>query len=123
MISRTIEEITAVINEWHGPIVVAYSGGKDSSAVLKLVYSSLRQNARPLVPVSIVYCDTLVENPILDRFVKKTLRALTREARALSVPLVVNVLRPERDQRYFAGSSVAGILLRQPSSAGVRKIS
>jgi DNA sulfur modification protein DndC len=75
-LSSTITEITQVISTWDGPIAVAYSGGKDSSAVLKLAYNALLLKPNLARNVTVIYCDTKVENPILDTFVKETLRAL-----------------------------------------------
>ena len=41
MIAETLKEISNVLRAWEGPIIVAYSGGKDSSAVLKLLVNAI----------------------------------------------------------------------------------
>jgi DNA sulfur modification protein DndC len=94
MTSQTIEEIVEVLTHWIGPIVIAYSGGKDSSAVLKLVINALLRKPELAERVTVIYCDTKVENPILDRFVKATLRALKRECRALGLEVRIKILSP-----------------------------
>lgn len=97
----TIREISKVIFEWEGPIVVAYSGGKDSSAVLKLVFNALVAKPSLVRKVHVIYCDTKVENPILDEFVKRTLRRLKKEAAITAPNLEVKILTPALHQRYF----------------------
>jgi DNA sulfur modification protein DndC len=100
-LSSTIKEITRVISAWDGPIAVAYSGGKDSSAVLKLTYNALLLNPALANKVTLIYCDTKVENPVLDSFVKRTLKALKAEAVKNLPKLKVRILTPAIHQRYF----------------------
>jgi DNA sulfur modification protein DndC len=100
-LKSTIREISKVISDWDGPIVVAYSGGKDSSAVLKLVFSAVVANPYLAEKVFVIYCDTKVENPILDEFVKRTLRLLKKEAASCASGFKVRILEPALHQRYF----------------------
>lgn len=99
--ARKIKEISRVIASWGGPVVVAYSGGKDSSAVLKLVFNAIKRAPVLATKVSIIYCDTKVENPVLDGFVKRTLRNLRAEAKIVVPALKIKVLTPALNQRYF----------------------
>jgi DNA sulfur modification protein DndC len=81
--------------------VLGFSGGKDSSALLKLLFLALRESRAPLVPVTIVYCDTGVDIPIVTSLVRRTLRSVVREARADNVPIRVAVARPPLKDRFF----------------------
>jgi DNA sulfur modification protein DndC len=101
MISRTVAEIGAVCAEWLGPITVAYSGGKDSSAVLKLVINALLPAPALASRLTVIYCDTKVENPILDSVVKSTLRKLKIELASLGLGIQIRILQPALHQRYF----------------------
>jgi DNA sulfur modification protein DndC len=101
MTLQTIQEIVGVLSRWVGPIVVAYSGGKDSSAVLKLVINALLRKPELAERVTVIYCDTKVENPILDGFVKRTLRALKAELGLLGLEVRIKILSPALHQRYF----------------------
>lgn len=93
-------EIKKVLTSWQGPIAIAYSGGKDSSAVVKLVLSALTNlNHRP--DLKIVYCDTGVENPVLSKFVFSTLASLSKELTLAGFAEPVRILRPELHRRYF----------------------
>lgn len=81
--------------------IIGFSGGKDSTAVLKIFTSAFRKaTPRPAV-VDIVYCDTGVENVILDRYVKGLLRKLRKEFEAEGLPFRINVLSAPTGDRYF----------------------
>lgn len=99
--SRTIAEIRKVVADWEGPVVIAYSGGKDSSAVIKLVFNAISGKPALARKIFVIYCDTKVENPVLDEFVKKTLTLLKKEAQAIAPNLTVKILQPAISQRYF----------------------
>jgi DNA sulfur modification protein DndC len=94
-------EVLQVLKNWSGPICVAYSGGKDSSVVVKLVLNAIKKTPSLASRTSIIYCDTRVENPVLDGFVKRTLKHLKSELRGVLPGLKINILSPELHQRYF----------------------
>jgi DNA sulfur modification protein DndC len=100
-ISAKVREISDVLENWRGPIFVAYSGGKDSSAVVKLVANALRIPRRPRKDIKFVYCDTGVENPVVSAFVLRTLKSLAREMEQVGFPKCVKILKPRLDQRFF----------------------
>jgi DNA sulfur modification protein DndC len=83
------------------PWFLGFSGGKDSSAVLKLTYEAMRRVAHPERPVTVVYCDTMVEIPVVAGFVRSTLRRLAKEAKADNLPLRVKLARPPIGDRFF----------------------
>lgn len=91
MIAETLKEISNVLRAWEGPIIVAYSGGKDLSAVLKLLVNAILLQPRIAPRVTIIYCDTKVENPILDGFVKRTLKALKAELKTLGLNIGIKI--------------------------------
>jgi DNA sulfur modification protein DndC len=80
---------------------VGFSGGKDSSALLSLVFLALTEVKHPRKEVNIVFCDTGVEIPILREFVRECFRGLTREAKEYKVPLKTEIVRPRIDDNYF----------------------
>src|SRR5262245_52089618 len=89
------EDRTALVAEHYeasvGPWIVGYSGGKDSSAVLKLVYEALLRVSRPSKPVVIAYCDTGVEIPLVRSHVLRVFRRLRAESRRDSLPIRIKV--------------------------------
>lgn len=84
------------------PWVLAYSGGKDSSALLKLVYLALEGLHIKPKPVTVVYCDTGVEIPIIRSFVTKTLDNLSTEALDNDIPIRTRIVYPPIKDRFFS---------------------
>jgi DNA sulfur modification protein DndC len=83
-------------------VYFAFSGGKDSSAALKLLYTALRQTARPArTRVTIIYVDTGVDIPVVTQMVRRTLRHLSAEAKNDRIPLQVKCVRPQLSDRYL----------------------
>lgn len=102
MTRESLALISAELAESTFPWFLGFSGGKDSTAALKLVY--LAQLTLPLErrrPLTVVYCDTGVDIPVVAAQVRRTLRALTQEARSDGVPLSVRVVSPKLSDRYF----------------------
>lgn len=67
LVEGLLEEIKHVYRSDNRPWVIGYSGGKDSTVVVHLVYQMLK-NLRPEErhkTVYIVSSDTLVENPLI----------------------------------------------------------
>ena len=67
LVEGLLEEIKYVYKSDKRPWVIGYSGGKDSTVVVHLVYQMLK-NLRPEErhkTVYIVSSDTLVENPLI----------------------------------------------------------
>ena len=63
------------------PWVVGYSGGKDSTATLQLIWLALRDLILPRSghkPVHVISTDTLVENPVVAAWVNRSLEVLGR---------------------------------------------
>jgi len=79
------------------PWVIGYSGGKDSTAVLALIWSSISE-----LPVEdrnktihVITTDTMVENPIVSAWVKTSLDRMRREAAKSDLPIKPQLLFPE----------------------------
>jgi len=98
----TIENIQREYLRDSLPWALAFSGGKDSSALLKLVYLALEDLKRKSKPVTIIYCDTGVEIPIIRSFVLETLDNLLMEAVKNNVPIRTHIVFPPLQDRYFS---------------------
>lgn len=94
-------EIAHLLDSLRKPITLAYSGGKDSSAVLKIIWAAARLLGSDCLPIEVIYCDTEVENIIVDRYVKSTLDNLALEAEAADVPITCKIIYPKVDQSFF----------------------
>ena len=98
----TIENIQRVYLKDNLPWALAFSGGKDSSALLKLVYLALEELHGELKPVTVIYCDTGVEIPIIRSLVIKTLDNLSIEALENDVPIRTHIVYPPIQDRFFS---------------------
>jgi len=81
--------------------VIAFSGGKDSTASLKVLLSAMRRAKRRPEGLTIIYCDTGVENPILDVYVKTLLHRMRAEFEDGGLPIGVRVLKAPVQDRFF----------------------
>lgn len=102
-IAALIDEIQTMYRADGIPWVVGYSGGKDSSAVLQLVWMALEglpDDARQK-PVYVISTDTLVENPIVAAWVHNSLDKMGDAARAVGIPLTPHRLTPEVQNSFW----------------------
>jgi DNA sulfur modification protein DndC len=97
----TVRAVSRQLIERPEPWILGFSGGKDSSCVVKLVYQALLCTKRRLRAVTVLYCDTGVEIPIVRAFVWQTLTALAIEARKDGIPLKCDGAAPRREDRFF----------------------
>ncbi len=85
------------------PWVIGYSGGKDSTATLQLVWLSLlrlpKEKRKKLVHV--INTDTLVESPVIAQWVKRSLRIMDETAKKNDLPFVTHRLTPEYDNTFW----------------------
>ena len=85
------------------PWVVGYSGGKDSTATLQLVWSALR--ALPLgernKPVFVITNDTLVENPAVAAWVHRSHEVIENAAADQGLPISTHLLSPDVAETFW----------------------
>ena len=104
---RTVEELvagikilTAEIQELYCqddiPWVIGYSGGKDSSSIVQLVWNAIAQ--LPLEKrqkkVYVISTDTLVENPLVAQWVQGCLKQMEKAAKEKQMPFEPHLLTP-----------------------------
>ena len=85
------------------PWVVGYSGGKDSTAALQLVWLALSSINRDDLrkPVYVISTDTLVENPIIAAWVKKSLDNIDQKAASQKLPITSHQLTPQISNTFW----------------------
>jgi DNA sulfur modification protein DndC len=81
--------------------VIGFSGGKDSSAALKIFLEAYRRSRTTISNISLIYCDTGVENIILDSYVKTLLREMKDEFEELKLPIKIDILKAPVQNRFF----------------------
>jgi DNA sulfur modification protein DndC len=87
------------------PWVVGYSGGKDSSAVLQLVWNAIASLPieKRLKKIDVITTDTLVENPIVSAWVRNSIEQIEKAAREQEIPIEAHLLHPEYTETFWVG--------------------
>lgn len=98
-----IGEIRALYREDNRPWVIGFSGGKDSTAVVQLVYTAVLSlpSEERTKPIFVVSSDTLVETPVVIDLLGQTLSELNDAATAEGVPLQTHQVTPEQHQTFW----------------------
>lgn len=103
MILQRINVIRELYLRDRRPWIIAFSGGKDSTATLQLVWlavSSLVCDSRTK-PIYVAYVDTGMEHPAFSTQITETLDKIQRTADAHSLPISTVRLQPQIKYRYF----------------------
>ncbi|MCJ8498351.1 DNA phosphorothioation system sulfurtransferase DndC [Chryseobacterium salipaludis] len=90
------------------PWIIGFSGGKDSTVLLTLVWIAL-QRIREELPfpfqlkrkVYVVCNDTMVENPVLADYVQEVLKKIDEEARNQDLPIFVKRTTPQLEETFW----------------------
>jgi DNA sulfur modification protein DndC len=102
-VTALIEEIQDLYQSDDIPWIVGYSGGKDSTAVLSLVWLAVsrlpEERRRKLVHV--ISTDTLVENPIVASWVTNSLETMRAAATEQGVPFEPHRLTPDVKDTFW----------------------
>ena len=102
-VTALIEEVVELYLSDDIPWVIGYSGGKDSTAALQLIWYALEAIGpdRRSKPVYVISTDTLVENPIVALWVSKSLDKMSAEAHRQGLPLTAHRLTPPPDNTFW----------------------
>ena len=106
-LSSAIEELIGELQTLYlsdaNPWIVGYSGGKDSTAVLQLVWIAIERlpSCKRTKPIEVISTDTLVENPIVAQWVARSLEQITRAAIEKGLPIRANRLTPTVQDSFW----------------------
>ncbi len=110
-ISNVIDEITdqyMFANDLHRPWIIGFSGGKDSTVLLTLVWIAIRRIRENVDipfqlkrPIYVVCNDTMVENPIITAYVETVLIDIERSAREQDLPIFIKKTTPKLDESFW----------------------
>jgi DNA sulfur modification protein DndC len=106
-LKKAVKQLTEEIQELYladqVPWVVGYSGGKDSTASLQLVWYAIAQlpPEQRLKPVHVISTDTLVENPVVAAWVKASLETMRQAAEQADMPIHPHRLTPEVQNTFW----------------------
>ncbi|PMB18876.1 DNA phosphorothioation system sulfurtransferase DndC [Fischerella thermalis] len=87
------------------PWVVGYSGGKDSSCVLQLVWNAIATlpPEKRTKTIHVITTDTLVENPYVSLWVRNSLKQMKLATQEQNLPFEPHLLQPEFKETFWVG--------------------
>ena len=103
VVTKIKEEVVSLYEMDEIPWVIGYSGGKDSTAVLQLVWLALADlpPERRTKPVYVISTDTLVENPVVALWVSKSLERMDAQAKKQGLPITAHRLTPAPENTFW----------------------
>lgn len=117
-----IKEIMIVYKHDSRPWLIGYSGGKDSTLLVSLVYESMLRlssaGSKMHKPIYVITSDTMVENPIVKNYMHSSSRAINKAAKKDNLLIDARIIYPEPDQTFW--SRVIGYGYPTPEPPGFR---
>lgn len=103
-ISDRINQIQEIYLEDDRPWVVGFSGGKDSSVVVQLVFHALTTlpPEKRHKKVFIISSDTLVETPLIISSINVTLLKIQQKAVELNLPIETHKVKPLMEKTFWS---------------------
>lgn len=85
------------------PWVIGYSGGKDSTAALQLIWLSLKELPKHQLKkiVHIINTDTMVESPVIEQWTGKSMKIMQEAADREELPFVTHRLTPDINNTFW----------------------
>jgi DNA sulfur modification protein DndC len=104
-----IQALTTEIQELYCldqiPWVVGYSGGKDSTATLQLIWNAIAglPVEKRIKTIHVITTDTGVENPYVSAWVRNSHEQIKLAAKKQQIPMQPHILEPEVTDTYWVG--------------------
>ncbi|MEQ8540347.1 MAG: DNA phosphorothioation system sulfurtransferase DndC [Coleofasciculus sp. D1-CHI-01] len=102
-----IQKLTAEIQDLYCqdeiPFVIGWSGGKDSTTVLQLIWNAIAAlpPEKRRKKIYVITTDTRVENPIVSTWVRKSLERMKQAAKEQEMPIEPHLLYPKTEQTFW----------------------
>ncbi len=103
-LEELIEEIKYVYQFDDRPWVIGYSGGKDSTTVVELVYMMLLSlpDWQRIKNVYIVSSDTRIENPLIKLYLSRMNDLIGKAAKKDRLPIITKMVKPLPQNSFWA---------------------
>lgn len=115
-----INEIMIVYKHDNRPWLIGYSGGKDSTLLVSVVYEAVRRlnPEERTKKIYVVTSDTMVENPIVGRYMHKSSEAINKNSQSENLNIQSCIIYPEVEKTFW--SLVIGLGYPTPEPPGFR---
>lgn len=102
-IRNVIETIKELYLEDMIPWICGYSGGKDSTAVVQLVWEALSELPKEKLKktVHVISTDTLVESPVVASWASQSLKKMKNKAEEQNLPIIPHRLTPAVSNTFW----------------------
>lgn len=106
-LKQTIANLNQELKDYYladkKPWVIGYSGGKDSTVILQLVWNMIMslKPADRKKNVYVITTDTLVENPEVAKWVEMSHAAMKKSAQENQLPIKPKILLPAMNKRFW----------------------
>ena len=92
-------------DRFNRPWIIGFSGGKDSTVLLTLVWIALSELKKENIALSrkvyVVCNDTMVENPVIEEYVTNVLNKIRISAKEQELPISVHTTTPELEDSFW----------------------
>ena len=118
------KEIMIVYMHDERPWLIGYSGGKDSTLLLSLVYEAMKRlkasGSNLSKKVYVITSDTMVENPVVKRYMHNSSDSINVAANKEhdNLPIEAHIIYPEPEQTFW--SRIIGLGYPTPEPPGFR---
>lgn len=117
-----IKEIMIVYKHDNRPWLIGYSGGKDSTLLVSLVYEAMkrlkRTGSKMHKKIYVITSDTMVENPIVKNYMHTSSQSINDASKRDGLEIEANMIYPEPEQTFW--SRVIGLGYPTPEPPGFR---
>ncbi len=117
-----IKEIMIVYKHDNRPWLIGYSGGKDSTLLVSLVYEAMkrlkRAGSKMHKKIYVITSDTMVENPIGKNYMHASSQSINDASKRDGLKIEANMIYPEPEQTFW--SRVIGLGYPTPEPPGFR---
>jgi len=98
-----LEQIQSVYLADDRPWVIGYSGGKDSTTALQLVWQAVSRlpSTQRKKRIYVIASDTLVETPVIVDYLNRSLAQINEGARKCGLPFVAEKVRPILEDTFW----------------------
>lgn len=102
-LAEFVSEVQRIYVADQRPWVIGFSGGKDSTAIMTLVYLALLglEPEERKKPVFVISSDTLVETPVVVDMITGTLKQIQDGAKRDALPISTHLVTPEIEDTFW----------------------
>lgn len=102
-VADILKEIRDVYKKYPQPWVIGYSGGKDSTTVVQLIWNAIKElpPEERRKPIFVIASDTKVETPVIVDYIDNTIDRINEAAKAQDMPFSAEKVMPTVNDSFW----------------------